>query len=384
MTHADWQWWELELVVPADYWCATVVEVGGPLLRTVSEVAAPIADTVLVRDVTAHGLPALYLQARAASDGDLAEAYRAVRGRTRRPLPVAADAIVDPSGPEAHDHPGRRLVATPDTAVVRPASLVPLAGPVFGGRALPTLTRSFLREVGPVVVELAAAGGGQRQSLVKEALSVMAAQLAAQGPSSAPGASELPLNGVPLGFVSFRSHAEAFLSTCRDPRAARSSMDERYQRARSVVDTTVEGVLRAADAGLLADEPAGLWYRTARSARQEFEAAFRSGEIQVAALVDPSTHDNDLSRSGFHRKAASSEALQQYVQSDPAFLAVRLGTSLLYLGLHTAGLTMAERYLLCYLVSRSCESLSGTDALSVLDTLSAPESSATDPAVTGR
>ncbi|ROO63261.1 lantibiotic biosynthesis dehydratase-like protein [Micromonospora sp. Llam0] len=384
MTHADWQWWELELVVPADYWCATVVEVGGPLLRTVSEVAAPIADTVLVRDVTVHGSTALYLQARAASGSDLAEAYRAVRGGIQRSLPVAADATVDPSGPTARAHSGRGIVATPDTAVVRPASLVPLAGPVFGGRALPALTRSFLRQVGPALVQLAVAGRRQRQSLVKEALSVMAAQLAAQGPSAAPGASELPLNGVPVGFVSFRSHAEAFLSTCRDPHAARASMDERYQRARSVVDTSVEGVLRAADGGLLTDGPAGLWYRTAQAARQEFEAAFRSGEIQVAAPVDPSTHDNELARSGFHRKAAASAALQRYVQSDPAFLAVRLGTSLLYLGLHTAGLTMAERYLLCYLVSRSCESLSGTDALSVLDTLSAPESSATDPAATGR
>ncbi|WJK33685.1 hypothetical protein [Solwaraspora sp. WMMA2065] len=383
MTDADCRWWELELVVAADHWCATVVEMGEPLLRAASDGAVPIADPVLIRDVTAHGSPALYLQARAASGDDLAEVYRAVRGSFQHVSPAAADATVDPAYPTARDRTDHRLVATPDTAVVRPASLVPLAGPVFDGPALPALTRTFLRQVGPVLIQLAAAGRRQRQALVKEALSVMAAQLAAQGPSAAPGASELPLNGVPVGFVSFRSHAEAFLSTCRDPTAARASMDERYQRARSVVDTTVKGVLRAADAGLLTDGPAGLWYRTARAARQEFEAAFRSGVVRVAAPVDPRTHDNDLARSGFHRRAAASEALQRYVQSDPAFLAVRLCTSLLYLGLHTAGLTMAERYLLCYLVSRSCETLSGTDALSVLESLSSA-SPATYPTSTGR
>ncbi|SCF35145.1 hypothetical protein GA0074695_5935 [Micromonospora viridifaciens] len=380
MTDTGRRWWELELVVPAEHWCATVAEVGGPLLHTTPGVAGPIADTVLVRDVTAHGTPALYVQARAAAGSDLAEAYRAVRHGLPRALPIAADVAVEPSDPTAGDRSGPGPVATTTTAVVRPAGLVPLAGPVFGGRALPALTRAFLRQVGPVVVQLADAGRRQRQSLVQKAVAVMAAQLAAQGPSAAPGASELALNGVPVGFVSFRSHAEAFLSTCRDPAAARASMDARYQRARSVVDSTVAGVFRAADAGLLRDGPAGLWFGAARAARREFEAAFRAGDVRVAAPADPGTHGNDLARSGFHRTAAASDTLQRYIQSDPAFLAVRLGTSLLYLGLHTAGLTMAERYFLCYLVSRGCETLSGTDALSVLESLSAPS----DAASTGR
>ncbi|MBB5830122.1 hypothetical protein [Micromonospora carbonacea] len=381
MTDTGRRWWELELVVPAEHWCATVAEVGGSLLRTTRGDAAPIADALLVRDVTAQGVPALYVQARAASGGDLAEAYRALLGGLPRAFPIATDVIFDLPGPSGSTTSG--AVATAATAVVRPANLVPLAGPVFGGSALPALTRAFLRQVGPVLVQLAAAGRRQRQSLVQEALSVMAAQLAAQGPSAAPGASELALNGVPLGFVSFRSHAEAFLSTCRDPAAARASMDERYRRARSLVDSTVAGVFRAADAGLLRDGPAGLWYAVARAARRDFEGAFRAGDVRVAAPADPSTHGNDLARSGFHRRAAASDTLQRYIQGDPAFLAVRLGTSLLYLGLHSAGLTMAERYLLCYLVSRGCETLSGTDALSVLESLSAPAHS-TDAASTGR
>jgi len=369
MTDTTRHWWELEIVVPVDRWCVAVADVAGPLLRLGTGVGTPIGDALLIRDVTAHRAPALYVQALAASGGELAEAYRVVLAASPGPTSVAAAVTVDPrpstTPTSSHDAP----VASVDTAVVRPARLVPLAGPVFGGTALPTLTRAFLHRIGPALVQLADTGRDQRRSMLEAALAVMAAQLKAHGPSAAPGAVGLPLNGVPLGFLSFRSHAEALFATCRDPAAARAAMDERYRGARAGIDRTVATVFQAADAGSLRDGPAGLWYATARAAKADFLAAFRAGDLTVSAPPDLTRNRNDLGHSRFHQKVGASTTLREYIQGDPAFLAVRLATSLLYLGLHTAGLALAERYLLCHLISRACESLSGSDALSILDSL---------------
>ncbi|WP_433347492.1 hypothetical protein [Micromonospora sp. CA-111912] len=369
MTDTTRHWWELEIVVPADRWCAFVADVAGPLLDTCASTGSGIGGALLVRDVTARGVPAIYVQALAASGSELADAYRTVLPASPEPA-VAGAVTVDSRLPGGPTGPPDSPVASLDTAVVRPARLVPLAGPVFGGAALPALTRTFLHRVGPALVQLAQEGRGQRRSMLQAALPVMAAQLKAQGPSAAPGAENLTLNGVPLGFLSFRSHAEAFFATCRDPAAARAAMDGRYHGARAGIDRTVAAVFEAAETGSLRDGPAGLWYATACAAKAEFMSAFRAAELTVSAPPDPTRHGNDLAHSRFHRKAGASTTLQTYIQGDPAFLAVRLCTSLLYLGLHTAGLTLAERYFLCHVIGRACESLSGTDALSILDDLS--------------
>ncbi|GAB1640128.1 hypothetical protein [Krasilnikovia sp. MM14-A1259] len=353
------RWWELEIVVPVDRWCAVVADVAGPLLRTAAHPSAAISDPLLVRDVTAHRAPALYVQARAASGDELADAYGAVLAASPATAPVAT-AVTTASGP----------VAAADVAVVRPARLVPLAGPVFGGAALPAMSRGFLHRVAPALVELAETGRERRGSMVEAALAVMAAHLKAQGPSAAPGAEALALAGVPLGFVSFRSHAEAFFATCRDPAAARAAMEQRYRDARPVIDKTVGSVFAAADAGTLQDGPAARWFSAAAAAHHEFRAAFAAGELTVSAPPDPDQHGNGLAHSRFHQRAGASTTLQQYIQGDPAFLAVRLATSLLYVGLHTAGVALAERYFLCHIASRACESLSGTDAMSILTSLS--------------
>ncbi|MFF3867001.1 hypothetical protein [Micromonospora sp. NPDC001898] len=369
MTGTTRRWWELEIVVPADRWCAFVADVAGPLLDTCASTGSGIGGALLVRDVTAQGVPAIYVQALAASGSELADAYRTVLRASPEPA-VAGAVTVDSRLPGGPAGPPDSPVASLDTAVVRPARLVPLAGPVFGGAALPALTRTFLHRVGPALVQLAQEGRGQRRSMLEAALPVMAAQLKAQGPSAAPGAENLALNGVPLGFLSFRSHAEAFFATCRDPAAARAAMDGRYHGARAGIDRTVAAVFEAAETGSLRDGPAGLWYATACAAKAEFMSAFRAGELTISAPPDPTRHGNDLAHSRFHRKAGASTTLQTYIQGDPAFLAVRLCTSLLYLGLHTAGLTLAERYFLCHVIGRACESLSGADALSILDDLS--------------
>ncbi|MFI5931966.1 hypothetical protein [Actinoplanes sp. NPDC051494] len=333
-------WWELEIAVPAERWCATVATLAGRLPH-------PGTGALLVRDVTARGEPALYVQARTHDGAELTRWYSAAVSPT------------PPGGP----------AATAGVAVVRPARLVPLAGPVFGGPALPSLTRGLLHRAAPAVAQLAGLGAGRRSTLLHAALAVLTAHLATQGPSAAPGAAAVRLHGVPLGFLSLRSHAEAYFATCRDPGAARADMDARYHAAKAGIDATVARVLDQARAGTLPDGPARHWHTAVTVTRPDFLDAFRGGEVTVAAPPDPRTHADDLAASGFHRKAGASGALQDYLRGDPAFLAVRLTTSLLYLVLHTAGMSLAERYFACHLVSRACEALSGTDAMTVLDTL---------------
>jgi hypothetical protein len=173
------------------------------------------------------------------------------------------------------------------------------------------------------------------------------------------------LGGAPLSFLSFRSHAEAFIATSRDPAAARRSLDERFETVRGPVEQRLVEILdQVGGRGAVVSQAAARWYAEVVAARPGILAEARRGALTV--------HDDDprdpaaFASSTFHTVAGGSAALQNFLHADPAFLAVRLLTSLLYLSLHHLGLSLGERYFLCHAVGRACESVFGVDPVAVL------------------
>ncbi|UVS78663.1 lantibiotic dehydratase C-terminal domain-containing protein [Actinokineospora sp. UTMC 2448] len=234
-----------------------------------------------------------------------------------------------------------------------PATTVPLAGPVFSGPELGPATREVLAGVTPALLDLPA----DRAGLTALALDLMTAHLPAV---SRPGAQ----GGPPLSFLSYRSHAEAFVVTSRDPAAARHALDSRYAAVRDTVEARVAGILRDGEI------PAGArrWHDVAKAAKPGITELFRAGGIRAHTEYagDHLRERDDFAGSRFHQIAGASADLQDYLGGDPGFLATRLLTSLLYLTLHSIGLSLADRYVLCHVVSRACESVYDVESVAVL------------------
>lgn len=341
-------WTEFAFRAPACSHAGLVADVVGPFLT------AALADGIatggiFLRELGSSDRPRLSVQVREAADAgagpELAERFR---------LLVDAANVTDV---------GTGAVAS-----------VPLAGSVFGGNALGAVTRRFLAEVNSVLLELACAGTAGRAALLAGALDLMAAHLPAVADSGAPGASGAAevLNGAPLSFLSFRSHAEAFIATSRDPAAARRALDERYEAARATVEGRVSTILaEMREERPTAASRARQWYEAVRHSKPEIAEYFHGGDLVAHSepAGDRLSGEAGFSGSSFHRIAESSARLQRFLGHDPRFLAVRLLTSLLYLSLHTVGVSLAERYFLCHATSRACESLFDVDVLTVLSAL---------------
>lgn len=246
--------------------------------------------------------------------------------------------------------------AAPDLAVpgalVRQAEVPPLGGPVFAGPALDETTRGFLAATSAVAVDLATA-----PDRTGVALGLMTAHLAAVA---------RPGDGPPLSFLSFRSHAEAFLATTHDPAATRAAFDARYSEHSAAVETRVRTILRDGDLGAAAP-----WVASVRAAKPAAAEGFRTGAL-IAHTEYTREHlreRTDFAGNAFHAMAGASAGLQSYMSGDPEFLASRLMTSLLYVTLHSAGLPLLQRYFLCHTISRACEAVYEVDSLSLLSNL---------------
>lgn len=249
-----------------------------------------------------------------------------------------------PPDPAALPHP---------PAEVRAATVRPLGGPVFDGPELDETTRGFLAETAPVALALAT-GADDRTGA---ALELMTVHLAAVADPVRSG------DGPPLSFLSFRSHAEAFLATTRDPEAARRAFDDRYAAHRVAVESWVRAILSYGDLGA-----AAAWDAAVRAAKPALVEGFRTGALvaHTGYARDHLRERADFAGNAFHRTAGASDDLQSYLGGDPSFLATRLLTSLLYVTLHSAGTSLLQRYFLCHAISRACEAVYQVDSLALL------------------
>jgi hypothetical protein len=243
----------------------------------------------------------------------------------------------------------------------RPSTRVPLNGSVFTGAGLASVTRDFLADATPVLLDVLDVDPDDRGALLAGAADLMIGHLPAVAGSSASGIQ----GDVPLSFLSFRSHAEAFLATCRDPAAARAALERRYQAVQQALRRKVCTVL--ADTGNEPPVSRG-WHGVVASAKPAVADRFAAADLGTAAEPDGDQlfAADAFAANEFHGTLGRSEELLLFLRTDPGFLATRLLTSLLYLSLHDIGVSLVERYFLCYAVSRACESVFGVDAVTVL------------------
>jgi hypothetical protein len=313
------------------------------------EVDAPVA----LRDRVLLELFAPMLAGRAGLF--LCELGRRADGRERTTLQLRRD---DPAEvvTVAPDLPGA-VVGSP-----RPARHVPLAGSVMAGPALAPVTRALLADATPMLLGLV---GARRSVRLGATLDLMAAHLIALGPPAVPGADRAAghLRGAPVGFLSFHSHAEAFIASSRDREATRRAFDERYASIRLTAVSRMRAILDEPESSV----PAKSWYHAVRQARGQADEAFRAGSLWAQEEAEDS--GPGFAGSAFHAELAGAPTFLRTLRTEPGFLGARLMTGLLYLSMANVGVTLAERYFLCHAVSRACSEIYGADPVSVLAAL---------------
>lgn len=249
----------------------------------------------------------------------------------------------------------------------------PLWNAGVGGRGLTSISRWLYREATPIMTELIGTWqtNADGQVSLDTALRLMVAHGSATLHSSPqtrmPGYTERRL--LTLRLLSYRSHFESVFA-----RATRSAeFEAACERSYVLVGQTARRAIDAAPGGPQGHDAASeSWGQLVRTAHTSLMSAFHRGELVGASktLEDLERETGrTLPRTRFH--ASMSPAVRALLYEDDDFLAFRLETGLLYSVLFTLGYSLAERYVLCYVVARANEDLAQRTADELRDELDA-------------
>lgn len=167
-----------------------------------------------------------------------------------------------------------------------------------------------------------------------------------------------------LRLLSYRSHYESVFARALDPIALENAFEAKYADVGSIARNSIISPNSIANSSINA------WMDFISRTHMTLIAAFDSKE-----LVDRSKKLEDLVEEVGHPIAPTrfhgfmTPQMQALMYRDPDFLAFRLETSLLYSVLFSLGFSLPERYLLCYLVARANEDVSGLSAIQLRDRL---------------
>ena len=171
------------------------------------------------------------------------------------------------------------------------------------------------------------------------------------------------------GFVSFRSHAEAFLHHSSDPAWARAQFDHRYERNRQALGRLVRGVLETLDRGgsgrvLFVSE----WVELLRPFWVRAATLAESGQLGPALGQPPENPPaHGRGQSPLHQTMRDSDVFRRRFFDDPQFQRYRLTLNYTYLEMARLGVMGYARYLLCHLAANAVEETLGVDALQMIE-----------------
>ncbi|MBZ4323637.1 thiopeptide maturation pyridine synthase [Streptomyces huiliensis] len=283
---------------------------------------------------------------------DAIEAYLRVRPSAAR-LDEAALGPVHERLAELEMETGPRHPWVPDNTVLERPYDHRL--PVLGSPRASELLAGFLSDTNDLAFRMYEhrAAGGSTAALALDLMwttaSVAAVPFEAGGPP------------IVRGFLSLRSHADAFLSRTRDPAAQRAAFDARYDRQAAALGARLRAVREALD-GRRDDVPfVADWAGAIRRRQRIAYPLLASGAVSMrGAGLAPRPPARQVS--GFHRLLQSGHGQEDFLWTDPWFASFRLMINYLYVHLNRLGLGPADRALLCHLAASTVETVHGVTA----------------------
>ncbi|GAA3125390.1 MULTISPECIES: thiopeptide maturation pyridine synthase [Nonomuraea] len=176
-------------------------------------------------------------------------------------------------------------------------------------------------------------------------------------------ADEFHEDGIEAGYLSFRSHADAFLAQQGGGAARRLAWDARFEARADAFATRLDALL---DSGAV-DEATESLVAALLASRERGLGLRRRGLLPLGEDGDlPSVRDAYRDLSPFHRALAENERWLAEVLPSTWFALFRLVLNLMYLQFTRLGVTPLQRYFLCHLVAAAVERRTGRQATDVL------------------
>nr|WP_055510031.1 thiopeptide maturation pyridine synthase [Nonomuraea pusilla] len=170
--------------------------------------------------------------------------------------------------------------------------------------------------------------------------------------------------GIMNGFVSFRSHAEAFLELHAEGRGLRAKWDAFGEQNSAHLQTLLSAALSSLDGGT--GSHASEWAAALAPFRSRAAQLIESGQLSMdpGASLMTSRWSGSIDDSPFHRELYATRTWSE-LRGATWFQVFRLLTNYTYLQLTRLGVNPAERYLLCHLIAGLVEARYGMTALEV-------------------
>ncbi|WP_336216074.1 thiopeptide maturation pyridine synthase [Nonomuraea sp. LPB2021202275-12-8] len=186
-------------------------------------------------------------------------------------------------------------------------------------------------------------------------------------------ADEFHSDGIAAGYLSFRSHADAYLAQKAGGAAQRRAWEAHFQDRAGVLGARLDALLDPAS-GAVDDATESLIAALLASRVRGLDLRGR-GLLPLGegtAGDDPALmRDVYRELSPFHRALAENERWLSEVLPSTWFALFRLVLNLMYLQFTRMGLTPFQRYFLCYLVAAAVERRTGRQAVEVLSDFAA-------------
>jgi Lantibiotic biosynthesis dehydratase C-term len=168
--------------------------------------------------------------------------------------------------------------------------------------------------------------------------------------------------GLASGFVSFRSHAEAFLAGSRDTRR-RQAWDRGYAEGAAHLSARLDDVLAMFDGAVERAPLAHAWVTALRPLHRRAEELVSADAV---SFNDPVLAPPGEDGSEFHRALLRGPAYTPQVRGSLGFRSYRLMLNYLYLHMTRHGVRPVDRFMLCHLAANTVEERLGVTALSLV------------------
>jgi hypothetical protein len=172
---------------------------------------------------------------------------------------------------------------------------------------------------------------------------------------------------IAASYLSYRSHADAYIAGCDDPGTTRSLLDSRYESRAASFVSRVSRLLESLESGR---PPAQVeaWLACLLPMWERAGAKIRTGDLRSD---HPPTHQDLAAQfrsigSPFHMLMSSNEEYMKRLATSKEFEQYRLALSWLYLHFNRIGLRPIDRLTLCHIAARSVEQLFRVSASDVM------------------
>jgi hypothetical protein len=299
--------------------------------------------------------------------------------------------------PAVRDRVGAYLARHPSTTVLEAARLIPLyrhlasaerePGPLLplyadnqirvcahdrrtaalGSAELADVVENFYVDSNDLAFDMAESirAGHDRRTLAFELMVAVAHQLS---------------HHLRFGFVSYRSHAEAFLAGSSDPAAMREFLDSQYRARAAALAHEMARVVAVLDAGGSPSAGVSSFVALLRDLRDRVEPEIAAGRLRLpgdgstlatgpgseTAARSPARMRHIVAYSEFHRALDGDADMRTELYRDPAFQAYRLMINLVYLHLSRLGVRPLERYVVSHSIANTVEATYGVRAIDAM------------------